>query len=348
MHQHRRAPKEGFPFSKEPRDLILGQLGIAVDTDGLSLKGFSSKSTEDVFTQFTRAFLKVCPWYRLEYCTFPKQTPGLPSWVPDFVKIGAEGTQCKPLSLWGLFSASLHKIQPKPPSSLDWTTSKVLPRLGSRADIVKSTMEPTEWIHLGVPHGPRLKNRYAWLKAVEEFGGLRLPLHSQEELLCTLVAETQQSRGERSYCRIDKTWKELSRKIFRDEEDVITGFTNEQIAQFKADWPFFNQIWRGQPGVEQSEEQKKLQTHARSVLSWAEQINHGRTLFKTTAGRLGLGPKNMLAGDIVTIIYGTKVPIILHPINQACYEFVGEAYTHGIMDGEFMATNPFEEIFELI
>ena len=47
--------------------------------------------------------------------------------------------------------------------------------------------------------------------------------------------------------------------------------------------------------------------------------------------------------DIVAIIIGTSVSIILRSLLIGRFEFVGEAYVHGIMDGEYMDTNLREE-----
>jgi len=54
----------------------------------------------------------------------------------------------------------------------------------------------------------------------------------------------------------------------------------------------------------------------------------------------GLGPEGCEVGDIVCILYGCSVPAVLkraqRPRVDGLYEVVGEAYVHGIMDGELM------------
>lgn len=59
-----------------------------------------------------------------------------------------------------------------------------------------------------------------------------------------------------------------------------------------------------------------------------------RLLFRTSENKLGLGPKSTKEGDEVWLLAGTKVPYILRPVGDKFYEFVGEAFLHGIMDGE--------------
>lgn len=70
---------------------------------------------------------------------------------------------------------------------------------------------------------------------------------------------------------------------------------------------------------------------------------------------MALVPKSAKRGDIVCILLGCSVPVVLRPVEQGSgngdhggnengcqseedqgkdYYFVGEAYVHGIMDGE--------------
>ena len=53
----------------------------------------------------------------------------------------------------------------------------------------------------------------------------------------------------------------------------------------------------------------------------------------------GLAPEGTEAGDIVCILFGCTVPVVLKRLEkdstmQELYELVGEAYVHGVMDGE--------------
>ncbi|KAL7896603.1 heterokaryon incompatibility domain-containing protein [Trichoderma sp. TUCIM 5745] len=49
----------------------------------------------------------------------------------------------------------------------------------------------------------------------------------------------------------------------------------------------------------------------------------------------GLAPKEAEDGDLVCILFGCTVPVILRPIEDlGLYKLIGEAYVHGVMDGE--------------
>ncbi|KAI1439855.1 heterokaryon incompatibility protein-domain-containing protein [Annulohypoxylon stygium] len=57
-----------------------------------------------------------------------------------------------------------------------------------------------------------------------------------------------------------------------------------------------------------------------------------RSFFFTQTGYMGLGP-DVQTGDLVCIFFGAEVPFVLRP-KSACYEFIGDAYVHGVMEGE--------------
>jgi hypothetical protein len=68
-----------------------------------------------------------------------------------------------------------------------------------------------------------------------------------------------------------------------------------------------------------------------------------QAFFITTEGYIGIGSPDMVRGDEVWVLFGGKVPFILRSTgnagNRQCkrsinYTLVGNAYVHGIMDGE--------------
>ena len=59
--------------------------------------------------------------------------------------------------------------------------------------------------------------------------------------------------------------------------------------------------------------------------------------------RFGIAPTDAKVGDIVCVLLGCSVPVVLSPITPANasngYRLVGEAYLHGVMDGEVLRMN---------
>lgn len=73
--------------------------------------------------------------------------------------------------------------------------------------------------------------------------------------------------------------------------------------------------------------------------------NRNRTLFKTKKGMLGLGHVGIEAGDLVSLALGLGSPIILRERDEGGFYFRGDAYVDGIMQGEFLKTEPTEGEF---
>ncbi|KAF4308315.1 Heterokaryon incompatibility protein 6 [Botryosphaeria dothidea] len=59
-----------------------------------------------------------------------------------------------------------------------------------------------------------------------------------------------------------------------------------------------------------------------------------RRPFRASNGLLGIGPEELATNDHLWIPLGAHVPLILREAADGCWTIVGEAYIHGIMDGE--------------
>ncbi|OCL11408.1 hypothetical protein AOQ84DRAFT_269871, partial [Glonium stellatum] len=59
-----------------------------------------------------------------------------------------------------------------------------------------------------------------------------------------------------------------------------------------------------------------------------------RRVLYTKMGYMGIGPAACEIGDIVCVLFGGQVLYVLRPRNNGKYEFVGECYIHGLMDGQ--------------
>ncbi|KAL0256660.1 hypothetical protein SLS55_009056 [Diplodia seriata] len=59
-----------------------------------------------------------------------------------------------------------------------------------------------------------------------------------------------------------------------------------------------------------------------------------RRPFRTSRGFIGIGPEEIGEWDSLWIPLGADVPFVLREAEDGCWVVVGEAYVHGIMDGE--------------
>ncbi|KAK3657376.1 hypothetical protein LTR56_002518 [Elasticomyces elasticus] len=58
-----------------------------------------------------------------------------------------------------------------------------------------------------------------------------------------------------------------------------------------------------------------------------------RKVFTTVSGKIGVGPRIVRPGDVVTVLRGGRVPLIMRPLDGE-YQLLGEAYVTYIMQGE--------------
>jgi hypothetical protein len=81
---------------------------------------------------------------------------------------------------------------------------------------------------------------------------------------------------------------------------------------------------------------KRIKDYSNSVVSLCAK----RTFITTTTGYFGLAPQKTKLGDLVCIVYGADVAFILREpepeLGDVPGSFIGEAYIHGIMQGEYL------------
>jgi hypothetical protein len=61
-----------------------------------------------------------------------------------------------------------------------------------------------------------------------------------------------------------------------------------------------------------------------------------RKSFLSSYGHVGLAPACSEPGDFICILFGSTVPFILRETPEGTFRLIGEAYVHGIMDGEWL------------
>jgi hypothetical protein len=59
-----------------------------------------------------------------------------------------------------------------------------------------------------------------------------------------------------------------------------------------------------------------------------------RKLAHTLRGYMGLVPSRARVGDQLCVLFGGQVSYMLRKRKDSSYEYVGECYIHGLMDGE--------------
>ena len=80
---------------------------------------------------------------------------------------------------------------------------------------------------------------------------------------------------------------------------------------------------------------------------WAASASAGRIFARTERGYYVLGPAALKAGDVVCVLFGSKVPFCLRPMGSH-YLLAGECYVHGLMKGEAIGMLARDELYEKI
>lgn len=94
----------------------------------------------------------------------------------------------------------------------------------------------------------------------------------------------------------------------------------------------------------------KIMSLSQSARAYARQASTqaiGRKIFASTKGYLGLGPQHMQIGDVIAAWRELPSLVILRPVGPKRYRFVGEAYVHGVMEGELFSRDVPMEGFEV-
>jgi hypothetical protein len=81
-----------------------------------------------------------------------------------------------------------------------------------------------------------------------------------------------------------------------------------------------------------------------------QEVAWARVFFITKYGYIGLGPLSTFVGDDVAIFYGEKTPYILlsRSRKSATFHLIGEAYIHGLIEGEALQEDAQAKIINLV
>lgn len=245
-------------------------------------------------------------------------TPGLPSWCPDWAM---DHTSTRELLTFGHYRKS-------------WRAS------GNRSLHHKSSVEHVLGLR-GIVLG-----RISTTSTVAMF----LPDSEWRYGVCSwkTVAFSQQSKSERQLwlrfldvITLGRNPMVESELEFRPDPDQDVGKWSEENtarslwsswvayvygeASAKAVWPSVTNGFEARGGI--LKQLKLLTFH----------MNRKSRLFRTNHGHLGSSVEGIRVGDLVCIMDGAQVPYVLRQSGiEGQYEFLGDAYVHGFMEGEAM------------
>lgn len=294
----------------DPRDHFYAVLGLAPETDRSALIPDYTKSLKEVCGQFIEHIINTEK--RLDILAFDHSSckANLPTWAPNFTSLSRSASiGWRPY--WHNFRAS-GKAGANPPQvqfSNDLTTLTIR---GFVVDTVVTVDGPFTDVDQQLEH--LLEQRLKHWRVLQ-------PQYKEDTL--TAVGRT---------LVLDHHLEQRLPIAKRGTPDSFRIFYQTLLDPM-------NQAsrYRSRNASDSAELAKvaELEAEKRCFDVSVRQALESRCFFTTSSGFIGLGPRDTRCGYYVTIFLGGNMPFIIKD-KSTHHCLVGEAYVHGIMDGERM------------
>lgn len=311
--------KAGGVQSTDPRDNVFALLGLASDSSTLGIAANYNLTPQDCFIKVSKALLGQGHLRLLWFASHRKIMEDLPSWVPDW---SSEWE----LECYGLSYCKRDLLRDRAESNDGHFTAGN----SCESSLNFKTVESRELLVIrGFVHDRILAaspifgnheqyNPFEYLLRVIEMikntaNGCVPPVSIDTQVMIrTLLFDTELKYD--GHGMLDPL----------DNTNVSIRLTSELLAKI-TDYVMND---RGEPNDDLNNSESYLE------IKMANLQDH--RIFITSSGCLGVGWAWIKPGDIVAVFHGAEVPFILREDCVSCqiYNLMGEAYVHGIMDGE--------------
>ncbi|KAI9857566.1 MAG: hypothetical protein M1813_008158 [Trichoglossum hirsutum] len=312
----------GFHTSTEAtraRDHVFALLGLAKDADDATLDPDYESSLETIFTRYARFFILRDRSIRLLYDAGASDPPSrFPSWVPDWT-VNEKRITGGDLSTDEDFYRAAGSSSAQPRFGDDF---KALIVKGGFVDTITQVgfdyTRETENEGVGKELYPLLKRLRDADRMFETFTSYPTGEELSEVYWRTLVANRVQGQ-------VPPSTLETSYKAFRTYLKKIQGIggrLDKKSGEAATLWA-------------------DMQPYSIPLLQVFEDV----VFCVTERGYVGLAPRKAMAGDVISILLGSALPLVLRKFGPDTSEFylVGGSYIHGIMDGEALASENWRE-----
>lgn len=292
---------------EDPRDKVYAALGMAMDVNENDLIPDYTKACADVYIDVVRFFVSGSDSQTLDFLgDVVRSTPGtafqgfqhecdssLPSWVPDWTFRVSMHPFGKILDLDSYGRQTHAYTASRMRSGNCYIDGRSLCAKGFVVDSITQVSSICEW-NLAT-------------------GGL-----DTERTWATMYPKKLYFNGQTCMEAFNHTiTADIGRKDMDSDSRLSRGFS--------IDWEL---VGRNSAYMTASERQRQ---------SWmlvdVKMMTFGRRLFVTRRGYMGLGPAAAQVGDEVCVLLGGQVLYTLRGRDDNQFEFVGECYMHGMMDG---------------
>ncbi|KAF2488650.1 HET-domain-containing protein [Lophium mytilinum] len=331
----------------DPKDKVYALLGLASDFEALGIVPDYKKSVEEVYTETVTKLLKQGHVSYLQLCKYNPHS-ALPSWVPDLredipVSPNESSSTNKPFRAghkpnWTAFPRAL----PSDP--------RVLAIEGCRIGTVKETgdvLSRTETDPV-----PSLAACHQFIVQIDTY------LRQTASLdICPYGASSK------DIDQFEPDWFEPAQyriPVADKEESPETGnvtratgqseiLLESLIAVIRAYYNAMDAVANGSTTGAASFAMA-LKSNMGQFNNYMGMLAHnaGRRPFITENGYVGVGPKDLKSGDEAVVVLGAAVPYVLRMERNGRRVLLGDAYVHGVMDGEILEGDSVVEVFELV
>ncbi|KAN0108568.1 HET domain containing protein [Hyaloscypha variabilis] len=309
----------------DPRDHIYGLQGLIADRNSPDLIAFPpdySVSVEALYTTFVAHNLgRVDLGSLLESCNEVKRRAGLPSWVPDF----STKPRSFPTSGWAvspdnIFKASGHQAGEYHISDNGDTLSVK----GAVVDMIRSArlvagmvqLDPTDSISLSLYDDEQGGAEEDRLELGPDGEGRQVPLFVTNDLF--LLDESNHAMQEPYIGGSTLLSAYLCATVAIASSTHWAARTGEVSADICID----------------SETQENAQWTKNERRCW---FSVGKRLCTCENGWICMAQPDTRPGDLICVISGVDVPFVIRRADQVdCFTLVGDAYVHGLMQGEIL------------
>jgi hypothetical protein len=319
--------------STDPRDKVFGIYGISEDTaEGIEID--YTKPVEAVYTDVSRFLIADAKDLTLlSLVQTPDPTRKRPSWVPDWSEDYKMGVLAQPN--WDEDLEA--KISPEKKIEIGYrgrrfrasSSTKAIVRLDEDNvnNLIVSGLILGAIKGLGPPvRVATARSHNGVIRDDRAITGINTDPVRNEWYAMLL------SLGERPYPITRESYRvAFARTIIADGDRNRNRATRDLYGVLEQ-YLEFHEINEQMDGALNGCAPEALYDYETALLAVAGQ----RRFFVDEGGWIGLAPKWALEGDNICLLFGGNVPFVLRDRGDGKYQFVGECYVHGIMDGEIM------------
>jgi hypothetical protein len=299
----------------DPRDRIFAVLGLASDADVLDIRPDYGKTCAAVYMEVAESILTHSGTLDILYAVSrPRNIKPLASWVPDW-SVSIPSTFGP--RIIGRFAAAGPMSRSRARFRSDQFHNRHLDLSGYRIDTVEAIMAHQE--------------EPGWDDGFEVDGPISLFTNS----LRTFGSQ-QQTAYPSEEARYDAMW----RTPIADCDAVID--TKSKTRPPASEWMRKSfEALIGTTGGDPQERKRLSKPYVHTM----KLIAARRRVFVSSRGYFGLGQEALRVGDTICVFHGGDSPFLIREAGFGYHELIGEAYVHGIMNGEYLAGNPPVERF---